>query len=290
MKRKEQLKELAAFCGTTSKCPYCDFELEKIPKRKAKCKSCKKSIYPRKEPLSGEQRLYCEGDLFLLEELKALADGWWNGWYEGNKGVLNARKDLAKEWKIDEVNVSIADAKWRSLHTDLADATEKQDWDKVYSTYESMLRQVQRDKSQDKTPLAELVAGFVVTGYGRNRKIGDYTMDHRIGRPQFMLIDQLTTEPDNVYDLIKDTLTAKSYSRLLDVSLDTIIKRYKSELSEETELLREIEHDSNREIVVELSSNPAQNTTPSEPNKTKSPKFWMLVVVLAVLGALALST
>ncbi|TOB51316.1 hypothetical protein, partial [Vibrio parahaemolyticus] len=75
---------------------YCNYELERVPKRKAKCKSCKKPIYPRKEPLSGDQRLYREGDLFLLEELKSLADGWWHDWYEANKGVLNARKDLAK--------------------------------------------------------------------------------------------------------------------------------------------------------------------------------------------------
>ena len=119
----------------------------------------------------------------------------------------------------------------------MADATEKQDWDKVYSCYESMLRQVLREESQDKTPLVELVAGFVVTGYGRNSVIEGYTMDHTIGRPQFMLIDNLTTEPDNVYGLIKDTRTAKSYCHLLDVSLDTVIKRYKAELNDETELL-----------------------------------------------------
>ncbi|QDE31401.1 hypothetical protein [Shewanella polaris] len=290
MKRKEQLKELAASSGTRSKCPYCDFELDTIPKRKANCKSCKKSIYPRKDPLSGEQRLYREGDLFLLEELKALADGCWNDWYEGNKGVLNARKDLAKEWEVDEVNVSIADARWRESQTDLVAATEMQDWDKVYSAYESMLRQVKRDKSQDKTPLAELVAGFVVTGYGRNCVIDGYTMKHTICRPQFMLINQLTTDPDNVYDLIKDTHTAKSYCHLLDVSLDTIIKRYKAELNEEAELLREIEHDRNTEVLVELGLNPIQNTTPPEPKKTKSSKFWMLIAVLATLGVLALST
>jgi hypothetical protein len=290
MTRKKQLKELAASCGTTSKCPYCDFELEKVPKRKAKCKSCKKSIYPRKEPLSGEPRLYREGDLFLLEELKALADGWWKDWHESNKGVLNARKDLAKEWKVDEINVSIADARWRESHTDLADGTEKQDWDKVYSSYESMLRQVQREENQDKTPLAELVAGFIVTGYGRNSVIGGYTMDHTIGRPQFMLIDQLTTEPGDVYDLIKDTRTANSYCRLLDVSLDTVIKRYKAELNDETELLREFENDRSTEVVVELNLSPAQDTAPPKAKETKSSKVWLFVVVITLLGVLALST
>ena len=290
MKRKAQLKEIAALCGTTSYCPYCDFELAKIPKRKAKCKSCKKSIYPRKEPLSGEQRLYREGDLFLLEELQALADGCWNDWYESNKGVLNARKDLANEWEVDEINVSIADARWRESHTDLADATEKQDWDKVYSVYESMLRQVQHEKKQDKAILAELVAGFVVTGYGRNSVIDGYTMDHTIGRPQFMLIDNLTTEPDNVYNLIKDTQAAKSYCHLLDVSLDIIIKRYKAELNDEAELLREIEHDRYPETAVELSLPLNGTTEPPNPPKTSTSKFLVVIVVIALLGVLAITS
>ncbi|GLS91968.1 hypothetical protein GCM10007916_30380 [Psychromonas marina] len=290
MKRKEQLKELAAFSGTTSKCPYCDFGLEKIPKRKAKCKSCKKFIYPRKEPLSGDQRLYREGDLFLLEELKALADGWWNDWYESNKGVLSARKYLANEWNMDEVNVSIADARWRESHTDLDAAIEKQDWDKVYSAYENILRQVQREKSQDKTPLAELIAGFMVTGYGRNWIIGGCKMDHRIGRPQFMLIDQLTTEPDNVYNLIKDTHTAKSHCHLLDISLDTIIKRYKAELQREAELQKEFKRDGSSDVIVEVNLNPTVNTALPKPKKTRASNFWILIVVFAVLGALALGT
>ncbi|HIF9316523.1 TPA: hypothetical protein ACX6RJ_003876 [Photobacterium damselae] len=289
MKRKQQLKELAANCGTTSQCPYCNFTPEKIPKRKAKCKSCKKSIYPRKDPLSGEQRLYREGDLFLLEELKALADGWWNDWYEGNNGVLSARKELAKEWNVDEVNVSIADARWRESHTVLAEATEKQDWGRAYSAYESMLRQVQRERSQDRTPLAELVAGFMVIGYGQDRKIGGYAMDHRIGRPQFMLIEQLTTEPDRVYDLIKDTQTAKSYCHLLDVSLDTIIKRYMAELNEEAELVRDFENAGKRDAVVEVNLTPTESalsTTPPMPKKARSSKVWILLVGFIVLGTL----
>ncbi|WP_114787623.1 hypothetical protein [Vibrio tetraodonis] len=66
--------------------------------------------------MSGDERLYREGD-FLLEELKALADVWWHDRYEANKGVLNAREKLAKEWNLDEANVSIAVARWRKSHT-----------------------------------------------------------------------------------------------------------------------------------------------------------------------------
>ncbi|WP_191116560.1 hypothetical protein [Vibrio parahaemolyticus] len=292
MKRKEQLKVLAANFGTTSQCPYCNYELKKAPKRKAKCKSCKKPIYPRKEPLSGDQRLYREGDLFLLEELKALADGWWYDWYEANKGVLNARKNLAKEWNVDEVNVSIADARWRESHTDLAKATEKQDWDLVYSTYESMLRQVQREKSQEKTPLEELVAGLLVTGYGRERSINGYLMEHRIGRPQYMLIDQLTTDPSEVYELVKGTNTAKTYCSLLNVSLDTVINRYKDELKEDDEIRNSLEQkgttSSDRNIASTLNvvETPAKK---SKKNNTAS-KLPILLLIVAVVIVIYMNT
>ncbi|SEL90245.1 hypothetical protein SAMN05216262_13119 [Colwellia chukchiensis] len=269
MKRKQQLNALAAACGTTSKCPYCEVEPEKIPKRKAKCKSCKKPIYPRKDPVSGESRLYREGDLFLLEELKALSDGWWEGWYKENKGVLSARKDLAKEWNIDEVDVSVGDAKWRDSHTRIAEGTEKKDWDKVYCSYQSMLRQVQSEKSEAKTPLPELVAAFMITGYGRTDNYGSNT----IGRPQFMLIDQLTTNPDEVYDLIKDTTAAESYSRLMGVTLDTIIKRYKNELKEEAEMVEEMRR-------IETSN----SSSTSHSEKKGFPKS-----VLFLLGLIGLS-
>ncbi|WP_318475664.1 hypothetical protein [Photobacterium leiognathi] len=283
MERKEQLKGLAASCGTTSKCPYCYCELSKIPKRKAKCQSCKKAIYPRKDPLSGEPRLYREGDLFLLEELKALADGWWNSWYKSNKSILSARKDLANEWGTDEVNVSIEDARWRKLHTDLADGNEKQDWNQVYLAYESILRLVQRERSQEKTPLSELVAGFMVTGYGRNRVIDGY----RIGRPQFMLIEQLTTEPDNVYDLIKDTYTAKSYCNLLDVSLNTIIERYMSELEAEAKLLKEIVNNRNKSVETEVSLNQIETQSSIKPNKIIKSNLLILLILFSMLGLMA---
>ena len=292
MKRKEQLKVLAANCGTTSQCPYCNYELEKVPKRKAKCKSCKKPIYPRKEPLSGDQRLYREGDLFLLEELKALADGWWHDWYEANKGVLNARKNLAKEWNVDEVNVSIADARWRESHTNLAEATKKQDWDLVYSVYESMLRQVQREKSQDKTPLEELVAGLLVTGYGRERSINGYLLEHRIGRPQYMLIDQLTTEPSEVYELVKGTNTAKTYCTLLNVSLDTVINRYKDELREDDEIRDSLEQKGTSSSATNIASTlNVVETLPKESKKNSAAsKLPILLFILATVIVIFMNT
>ncbi|EHC7286921.1 hypothetical protein [Vibrio parahaemolyticus] len=292
MKRKEQLKVLAANCGTTSQCPYCNYELEKVPKRKVKCKSCKKPIYPRKEPLSGDQRLYREGDLFLLEELKALADGWWHDWYEANKGVLNARKNLAKEWNVDEVNVSIADARWRESHTNLAEATKKQDWDLVYSAYESMLRQVQREKSQDKTPLEELVAGLLVTGYGSDRSINGYLLAHRIGRPQYMLIDQLTTEPSEVYELVKGTNTAKTYCTLLNVSLDTVINRYKDELKEDDEIRDSLEQKGTPSSATNIASTlNVVETTPKESKRNNAAsKLPILLLILAVVIVILMNT
>jgi hypothetical protein len=273
MKRKQQLNALAAACGTISKCPYCEFELEKIPKRKAKCKSCKKPIYPRKDPISEEPRLYREGDLFLLEELKALADDWWDDWYKENKGVLIAREELSNEWNMDLVNVPIADAKWRNYHTKIAEGTESKDWDKVYHSYQAMLRQIQYEESKEKTPLPELVAAFMITGYGRE----DFFDEHRIGRPQFMLIEQLTTDPDEVYDLIKNTTAAKSYTKLMNVSFDTIIKRYKAELKDDEDITSEIQN--NETINVSLTL----NYDASEKKKVVS-KLTLILLLLVALS------
>lgn len=274
MERKEKIKELGASCGTTSMCPYCEFQLEKIPKRKAKCAACKKAIYPRKDPLSGESRLYREGDLFLIEELKALSEGWWEGWYQTNKSILKARMDLAKEWGIDEINVLVSDAKWRASHKDLSNGTAKKDWDKVFSVYASMLRQVQNEKNKDKTLLANLVAGFMITGYGRSCELPLFDKIYRVSRPQYMLVDQLSTDPEGIYDLIKDTDAAKTYCHLLDVSLDTIIGRYKAEIKDDEAQFKSFEvKESTKTVLVEQS----------EVKKYSKPKILILIAIACII-------
>jgi hypothetical protein len=288
-KRKKLLKELADNTGTTSSCPYCDVQIEKLPKRKAKCKSCKAFIYPRKEPLSGKLKLYREGDLFLLEELKALKDGWWQDWYKDNEVVLKAREDLAKEWNVDEVKVSIADAQWRCLNTDIIEGTEKRDWGKVFDAYSSMLRQLKKEERQDASPLNEIVAGFMFTGYGPHQEYSKYNLysaQFKLHRPQFMLIEQLSTDVDEVFTLIKDTRNSKSYSNLMNVTVEEIFERYKTELNEEAELSEE----------VELSETfvPKHRTNKTNVNVEKKSKilpiFISLIFIVAILMAILNST
>jgi len=54
------------------KCPYCSIELEKIPVRKSKCKSCKKIIYIRTNYLTSKKLLLSEKDatIFDIKEQK----------------------------------------------------------------------------------------------------------------------------------------------------------------------------------------------------------------------------
>ncbi|MCV2402961.1 hypothetical protein OFY17_08720 [Marinomonas sp. C2222] len=236
MERKNQLKELARTCGTEITCPYCEYQLDKIPKRKAKCKSCKKSIYPRNESLSGKIRLY----RFLIEELKALSDGNWEAWFEANGDVLEARKYLAKEWKLDEVNVLVSDAKWRVLNKNLSIGVSQNDWEGVFLTYCSMLRQIQGEKNTNSGLLASLVAGFMISGYGRERESIFSNSAYRIGRPQYTLIHQLAINPDDILSLIQETDAGKTYCSLLGGSLNTIIDRYKAEVSEDKEKLKSL--------------------------------------------------
>ncbi|RTR39818.1 hypothetical protein EKG38_08510 [Shewanella canadensis] len=285
MKRKEKLITLAAECGSISECPYCDFKLEKIPKRKSKCKSCKKPIYPRKEPLSNEYKLYREGDLFLLDELMAFSEGTWDDWYKYNKGILDARKELAVNWKVDETEVPIPDARWRKLNNDLVTSTQEQDWDKLNLTYSDMLYRVSIEDSSAKTPVNELVAGLMVTGYYKKNYLGEYGSNG----PQTSRIALLTTDPDEVYDLIKDTQTAQSCCAMMNISLETIIKRYKAQLIRDNETREEIQQSNGEyKVTLEVDLEPIQKALKTEPKKNKSSNLWIIVIVLVVLGALAL--
>lgn len=279
-KRKKLLKELATNIGTIDICPYCNAELDKIPKRKSKCKSCKANIFPRKEPLSDKPKLYREGDLFLLEELKALKDGWWKDWLSENQAVLKARTDLAKEWETDEVKIPIADAKWRSLNTEIMKGSEKGDWNKVFYAYTSMLRQLQCEKRQDASPLNEIVAGFMFTAYGRKQEY----MKHRIGRPQFMLIEQLSTDVDKVYSMIKDSHSAKSYSNLMNVTIEEIFNRYKKELNDEATIINDFDPDYRiSETIVELNVN-NKTAPPNATNESKSNSLKLFITLMIVVG------
>ena len=279
-KRKKLLKELAADIGTIGTCPYCNAQLDKIPKRKSKCKSCKADIFPRKEPLSDKPKLYREGDLFLLEELKALKEGWWKGWFSENQVVLKARMDLAKEWKTDEVKIPIADAKWRSLNIEIMEGTEKGDWDKVFYAYTSMLRQLQSEKRQDASPLNEIVAGFMFTAYGRKQEY----MVLGIGRPQFMLIEQLSTDVDKVYSMIKDSHSAKSYSSLMNVTIEEIFNRYKNELNDEATKMNDFDPDERISETID-KLNVSNKTVPANAiNESKSNSLKLFIILMIVVG------
>ena len=112
--RERALLELSNCIGSTEiKCPYCQSKLKKAPKRRMKCTFCKKDIYSKVEPLSGEIRLFKENDLKTLEELKAIKENKWDSWYRNNRLLIETKYQLGLEWGIDADNVSNNDAIWR---------------------------------------------------------------------------------------------------------------------------------------------------------------------------------
>ncbi|WP_222434445.1 hypothetical protein [Vibrio cyclitrophicus] len=107
-----------------------------------------------------------------------------------------------------------------------------------------------------------------------------------------MLIDQLTTDPSEVYELVKGTNTAKTYCSLLNVSLDTVINRYKDELKEDDEIRNSLEQkgtpSSDRNIASTLNAveTPAKE---SKKNNTAS-KLPILLLIVAVVIVIYMNT
>lgn len=300
MKRNEtDVRREASQLGTVEVCPYCHEQLPKIPKRKAKCKSCKKSIFPRVEPLSGESRLVREGDLFLVDEIKALSEGWWLSWYEQNHLILEARADLAQEWGLDVVDVSIEDAKWRSNNSAIVELSEKGDFQGVFYTYIDMLRSLQYRSEAKKAPLAELIGGAIVTGYwsakneheklfaDHNLQLDD--MSPTIGRPQYMLFEMIECSGNDEFKAaIINTSTVKSYTQLLNISFEQVWDWYVAELrseSDDVNLLEEYERNKSDPVTFEIHNDYSLDENKDDSDTSGNiAKFVIILSLFAFIG------
>jgi hypothetical protein len=121
--RKSELREIAKTFGMQEQvCPYCQIQLAKFPQRKTKCQACSGQIYSRKEPLSGEKRLFKDSELGVWEELQELSLGSWDWWNDRREKILAAKMQLSTEWGVLADKISDGDAKWRVFMTDIDDA------------------------------------------------------------------------------------------------------------------------------------------------------------------------
>ena len=110
--RRARLPEIARNFGVkAAHCPNCGVQLQKFPKRKIKCKSCAKPVYPRKNPVTNQVVLIKETDFDRLRELQCYVDGSWESWFSNFFELETIRAQLATEWGLDDAaKVPVADA------------------------------------------------------------------------------------------------------------------------------------------------------------------------------------
>jgi len=81
-------------------CPYCGHKFEKMPQRKRKCPSCKKSFYSRTIPQKDKKSLLREEDLPILEkQYRAIAD--IRLYTKNDPEYETVYEDLKKEFGIE---------------------------------------------------------------------------------------------------------------------------------------------------------------------------------------------
>lgn len=145
--RKKYLIDVASSFGSIKQvCPSCDSALSKFPMRKTVCAVCGNPIYSRKEPISGEKRLYREIDLPLWSELHQHALGTWDWWNNCNIQLSKAKDELSSEWNVPKALISDADANWRILHSRLELAVVNGDIEGYRFQRVEMIRQLIKEK------------------------------------------------------------------------------------------------------------------------------------------------
>lgn len=148
--RKVELRDLAKEIGSTiQNCPYCEISLAKFPQRKTKCKSCNKFIYARKEPLSGEKRLFREDELALYDEIKELSIGSWDWWNEKREKIAKAKEELAQEWQVEPSSITDGDANWRIINSESIRFFASKNWPEYLALKEEAIRQLLSENKRD---------------------------------------------------------------------------------------------------------------------------------------------
>ena len=91
------------FFEKKSRCPYCEFELEKKPTRKKKCPNCSEYIYVRKGVLYTEEQAEIMDQVGILEQYGA-----------SRKMFEEARKELSEHFGFQ---ASVRDTLWKMMNS-----------------------------------------------------------------------------------------------------------------------------------------------------------------------------
>ncbi|CZO83002.1 MULTISPECIES: hypothetical protein [Legionellaceae] len=142
----EQKKHLMArwdkFGRLDAVCPSCGINLVKFPKRKIKCKSCKKNINRGKNYFSGDYLLYDDKNEKLYVELLWLSNGTWKNWFESFDEIEKFKEKLAEAYKYkgNVENIPLNDAIWGKIQKKLVELSSQGDWNGYKWLLESGIR------------------------------------------------------------------------------------------------------------------------------------------------------
>jgi hypothetical protein len=179
-----ELRELAKTLGARDQvCPYCQIPLTKFPQRKTKCKTCSGQIYSRKEPLSGQKRLFKENELDLFGELYELSLGTWNWWNDRREGILATKSQLSLEWGIPASKISDGDAQWRIFTRDADDALSNGQLGTYRSVRVEMIRHLMGERRfEEAKGLTPCCIFLAYSGYARERTQFEKDIEERMRR------------------------------------------------------------------------------------------------------------
>ena len=133
------------------KCPYCQYELPKVPRNKAKCPQCRQQIYVKALPPKWDKALYTETQAKEIEQQE-------------------------KQSKQKE-----ADEKWRQLNQDLQQAMRRGDYQAMRDLYRDMALEAHR-RGKTSLKLQEVahemeLRHYQQTGIGKAEVLGTNCCD-----------------------------------------------------------------------------------------------------------------
>ncbi len=106
-------------------CPYCTYDLKKMPGRKKSCPGCKRDIYVRTRPKDNAKILIREDEILAVEELWAKKNGTHKEFLAAQNRRQSVVNRLAKKFgHVPSAN----DVEWAILNEDILSHAQQMDW------------------------------------------------------------------------------------------------------------------------------------------------------------------
>lgn len=106
-------------------CPYCTFDLQKMPGRKKSCPKCKNDIYVRTRPQDNAKILIREEQIIAIEEQWAMKNGTHAQFLAAQQRRQSVVASLTRRFGRPP---STNDVEWAILNDDILEHAKQMDW------------------------------------------------------------------------------------------------------------------------------------------------------------------